>query len=282
MFDPKRPTLKTMIASGRCIGAAWFSLGSAALVELALKSEPDAIVIDMQHGLWDRRELEAVIGMVPSRIPVIVRVAENTALAIGTALDAGAEGVIVPLVESAKEARAAVRHALYPPHGNRSGGGVRPLKDFQSYVAGADGIAVIVMIETEKGLDAAEDIIAVDGIDMVFIGTGDLSLSLGAFPIHRHDHTVACADIHKACRAGYMPCGIFTGRPEFATVARGQGYRLVTIANDIDMVQRSFVEAAKRFRDPPAPAIAPSSGPATASLPAGSGPALENKRKGDA
>ncbi len=65
MFDPKRPVLKSMIASGRCIGAAWFSLGSAAIVELALAAEPDAVVVDMQHGLWDRRELEAVIGMVP-------------------------------------------------------------------------------------------------------------------------------------------------------------------------------------------------------------------------
>ncbi len=271
MFDPKRPVLKSMIASGRCIGAAWFSLGSAAIVELALAAEPDAVVVDMQHGLWDRRELEAVIGMVPSRIPVIVRVAENTALAIGTALDAGAEGVIVPLIESAKEARQAVRHALYPPRGKRSGGGVRPLKDFVSYVAGADSIAVIVMIETDDGVEAADEIAAVDGIDMVFIGTGDLSLSLGTFPTHRHDHTVACAEIHRACRKHYTPCGIFTGRPDFAPVARGQGYRMVTIANDIDIVSRGFADIGRRWRDPPAP-------PAGPSLPkAGQATAIENK-----
>ncbi|MEJ1158401.1 HpcH/HpaI aldolase family protein [Prosthecomicrobium sp. N25] len=277
MFDPKRPTLKSMIHSGRCIGAAWFSLGSAAIVELAVASGPDAVVIDMQHGLWDRRELEAVIGAVPSRIPVIVRVAENSALAIGTALDAGAEGVIVPLVESAKQARAAVRHAMYPPKGHRSGGGVRPLKDFVPYVAGADSIAVIVMIETDAGLQAAEEIAAVEGVDMIFIGTGDLSLSLGTFPAHRHDHTVACADIHRICRAAYMPCGVFTGRPEMAAMARSQGYRMVTTANDIDIVQRGFAEVTRRFRDPPAPVPPPAAEPA---LPrAARAPAIEQKSK---
>jgi 2-keto-3-deoxy-L-rhamnonate aldolase RhmA len=276
MYDPKRPVLKSMIASGRCIGAAWFSLGSPAVVELALRAEPDAVVIDMQHGLWDRRDLEAVIGLVPARIPVIVRVAENSALAIGTALDAGAEGVIVPLVESAKEARAAVRHALYPPKGKRSGGGVRPLKDFAAYVAGADSVAVIVMIETDAGLAAAKEIAAVEGVDMIFIGTGDLSLSLGTFPTHRHDHTVACADIHRICRAAYMPCGVFTGRSEMAALARSQGYRMVTIANDIDIVQRGFVETTRRFRDPPAPVPAPVRNEPALPPPAAT-PALEQK-----
>ena len=254
MFDPGRPSLRSMIASGRCIGVAWLTLGSAAIAEIAARARPDAIVIDMQHGLWDRRELEAAIGVVPRDVPVIVRVAENSALAIGTALDAGAEGVIVPLVETAKEARRAARHAKYPPAGDRSGGGVRPLKDFAAYVEGADAIAVIVMIETGKGLANAAEIAATEGIDMVFIGTGDLALSIGTFPQHRHDHSVACADIHRACRDAWMPCGVFTGRPEAAPLARGQGYRMVVVATDIDIVQRGFARHVDEFRAvPPAP-----------------------------
>src|ERR1700761_6127078 len=115
MFDPSRPTLKARIAAGDCLAVSWFSLGSAALVEAGARARPDAIVIDLQHGLWERRELEAAIGVVPHDIPVMVRVAENSALAIGSALDAGAEGVIVPMIDSAAEGRAAIRSAKYPP-----------------------------------------------------------------------------------------------------------------------------------------------------------------------
>ena len=182
MFDPANPTLRRRLAKGDCIGAVWLSLGSVALCELAALSRPDAIVIDMQHGLWDRLSLEAAIGVTPSSVPVLVRVGENTAAAIGQALDAGAEGVIVPLVESAEAARAAVAAARYPPKGTRSGGGIRPLAHFPDYVAAAGALVVAVMIETRLGLRHARAIAAVPGVDMVFIGTGDLALSIGAFP----------------------------------------------------------------------------------------------------
>ena len=248
MFNPRRPLLKSRLASGRCLGVVWMSMGSAALVEIAAQAKPDALVIDLQHGLWDRRELEAAIGLVPDEIPVIVRVAENTALAISTALDAGAEGIIVPLVETAKEARAAVRHAKYPPHGRRSGGGVRPLVDFPAYFEGSDNIVVMIMIETEKGVAHAEKIAIVEGVDMVFIGTGDLALSLGTFPAHTHDHTRACATIHRACQKAWIPCGIFTLNADMACMRREQGYRMVVVANDVDVVQRGFGASVERFR----------------------------------
>lgn len=257
MFDPQRATLRYRIASGRCVGVVWLSLGSAAAVEIAARAKPDAIVIDLQHGLWERRELEAAIGIVPPEIPVLVRTAENTAQAIGMALDAGAEGVIVPLVETAKQARKAVSYAKYPPHGERSGGGVRPLGDFVSYVEGADKIVVIVMIETARGVRNARAIAATEGVDMVFIGTGDLSLSIGVFPAMHHDHTVACAEIHRACKQAWTPCGIFTPNLDLARMRREQGYRMVVTANDMDALGRSFNQASAGF------AAAPTAQPAT-------------------
>ena len=81
------------------------------------------IIIDLQHGLWDRASLENAIGLIAGKTVPLVRVAENTPHAIGTALDAGALGVIVPLVETPAEAEAAVAAAKYPPLGRRSGGG---------------------------------------------------------------------------------------------------------------------------------------------------------------
>jgi 2-dehydro-3-deoxyglucarate aldolase/4-hydroxy-2-oxoheptanedioate aldolase len=251
MYVPGRATLGHRLSRGDRLGVHWLALGSAALAEASARAKPDAIVIDMQHGLWTRRELEAAIGVAPADLPVLVRVAELSAMAIGEALDAGAEGVIVPLVETAKQAARAVRLAHYPPRGKRSGGGVRPLADFVDYVESArHDTVVIVMIETARGLANAARIARTPGVDMVFIGTGDLSLSLGAFPGSGHLVDSACAEIHQACRAAWTPCGIFTGTVEAARRRREQGYRMVVTANDIDLVQSGFARATARFAAP--------------------------------
>jgi 2-keto-3-deoxy-L-rhamnonate aldolase RhmA len=247
MFDPQRPTLKKRLAAGECLGVAWLSLGSAALAELAARARPDAIVLDQQHGLWERRELEAAIGLVPSEIPVLVRVAENSATAIGTALDAGAEGVIVPLIESAEAAAQALRFSRYPPLGTRSGGGVRPLVDFAGYAAGASSIATLLMIETRAGLAAASAIAAAEGLDMVFIGPGDLALSLEVAPTHA-EHAEACSAIRRASEAVGVPCGIYTGSAEAATARRAEGFRMVVVASDLDLAVRGFAQACAGFR----------------------------------
>lgn len=247
MFDSAHPTLKARIASGECLGVAWLSFGSVALVETAARSRPDAIVIDLQHGLWERRDLEAAIGVVRPEVPVIVRVAENSALAIGTALDAGAEGVMVPMIESAEQARHALQWSRYPPQGRRSGGGVRPLQDFPAYLQGAADIAVIVMIETAAGLAKADAIARVRGLDMVFVGTGDLGLSLqvaGSDPRHAQ----ACARIKRACDKASLPCGLFTGTLAAAQQHRALGYRMAVVANDLDVVARGFAAASDAFR----------------------------------
>ncbi len=151
MFVPKRSGLRYRIDRGDYLGVIWLSLGSVAVAEIAGRARPDAIVLDLQHGLWERQGVEAAIGAVPPEIPVLARVAENSPFAIGQALDAGAEGVIVPLVETRKQAARAVKAARYPPHGERSGGGARPLADYVDYHAAAErGIIVAVMIETAK------------------------------------------------------------------------------------------------------------------------------------
>ena len=135
MFDPRRPTLRYRLDKGDTLGVIWLSLGSVALVR-----NRGAVAARRRRarrcstGCGSAQSMEQAIGVVPSDIPVLVRVAENTPMAIGQALDAGAEGVIVPLVETAKQARRAVEAARYPPHGARSGGGIRPLADFVDYV----------------------------------------------------------------------------------------------------------------------------------------------------
>lgn len=217
------------------------------MVELAVRARPDGIVIDQQHGLWERREMEAAIGLVPNEIPVLVRVAENSALAIGSALDAGAEGVIVPLIESAEAAAQAMRFSRYPPRGIRSAGGVRPLQDFAGYVQAAESIATVLMIETRAGLARAGAIAATEGVDMIFIGAGDLALSLGVAPTQA-EHAAACAAIRAASAPAGVPCGIFTGTAEAAATRRNEGYRMVVVATDLGIASRGFADAGAAFR----------------------------------
>jgi 2-keto-3-deoxy-L-rhamnonate aldolase RhmA len=245
--------LKTALRRRNGLGAFWFATGSPTLIELSLPAEPQAIVIDLQHGLWDRRSLEAAVGQIPDTLPTIVRLADGSAGAIGEALDAGAEGVLVPLVERAAEAADCVHAAHYPPHGRRSGGGIRPLaRNFAGYVERARRRTTIgVMIETAAGVEQAEAIAATPGLDFVFIGTGDLALSLGCFPKIDARHEAACRRVLQACQAADLPCGIFTGTPEEAARRQREGYALVVVANDIALISSGFRAAQASFTTEP-------------------------------
>ncbi|MEM9048949.1 MAG: aldolase/citrate lyase family protein [Pseudomonadota bacterium] len=240
--------LKARIAAGEGLGAVWLSLGHAAIAEIAARSAPDLLVLDLQHGLFDRLGMETAIGLARD-LPVMVRVAENRAALIGEALDAGAAGVIVPLIDTSADAASAVAAAHYPPIGIRSAGGVRPLAAFGSYLAGAQNrTAVVAMIETATGLANAAAIAATPGLDMVFIGTGDLAVSLGCAPGDAA-HESACADVLAACQAAQRPCGLFTMSVAAARQRRAQGYALTVLASDMALIGDGVAAAKAGFAD---------------------------------
>ena len=241
--------LRHRIGQSEPIGLFWMSLGSPAVIELAAQAAPGAIVIDAQHGLWDRLSIEHAIGIASKTAPVLVRVAENSVNAIGQALDAGAEGVIVPLIETDEEAAAAVAAARFPPEGVRSGGGVRPLgRDFGGYYMNAMQHTIVgVMIETLRGVRQAAAIANTPGVDFVLIGTGDLAVSLNGFPRADKRHADACTTVLQACNAAGIPCGIFTGNADAAIARHGEGYPIVVVANDIEIVAGGFAKAMKQF-----------------------------------
>lgn len=241
--------VRERIKRGDTIACLWLALGSTAVAELAADAGPDAIVFDLQHGLWERQALEAAIAVVRAKAAPLVRVARNGPAEIGMALDAGAVGVIVPLVETAEEARRAVDAARYPPLGSRSGGGVRPLMDFKRYVPAAnEGVLVAVMIETKLGVENAAAIAATPGVDLVFIGTGDLALSLGVFPDLGPAHEAAIASVQTACRVAGTACGIFTLYSTMALDRRRQGFQCVVLGDDITLTHQAFKQTGGRYR----------------------------------
>lgn len=239
------PSLKPALRADQPLDLIWLALGSVPLVEFAAHAKPGAIVLDLQHGLWERTQLEAAVGAASARVPVIARCAENSHAAVAQALDAGAASVLVPLVESADDARRAVSASRYPPFGSRSAGGVRPLLAGVDAMLAADReVAIGLLIETVQGIERIDEIAAIGGVDYLFIGTGDLSLSRGtadAEVIQRD-----CERVLQAARAHGLPCGIFTGEAGAARRAFANGYQMAVSANDIELVKQGFLAARER------------------------------------
>ena len=230
---------------GQTVECVWLSLGSVALAEVAAESAPASIVFDGQHGLWERGTLHAAIAAAAPATP-LVRVQANSVAVIGEALDSGAQGVIVPLVETAAEAAAAVAAAHYPPRGVRSGGAMRPLRDFGAYRGACDtGIMVAVMIETQAGLDNAAAIVATPGLDLVFIGPGDLGLAVGSAALEG-----AMGSILAICNAQGVPCGLFTGSVDDARRRVAQGFTFVVAEDDIRLARGGIASSLANFRKP--------------------------------
>lgn len=203
MLFPPSP----MLAGDGFIDLIWLSLGSAPMVAFAAHARPAAIVLDLQHGLWERGTVEAAIASA-GNVPVITRCADNTPAVIAQALDAGAASVLVPLIETVDDARRALDASRYPPHGSRSAGGVRPLLGGIAAMLNAGAqVAVGLMIETVTGVENAAAIAAQPGVDYLLIGTGDLALSRGVRPdvIARDCARVLAAARERGCPAASIP-----------------------------------------------------------------------------
>ena len=194
------------------------------------------VCCDNQHGLIDYQASVSMIqGIIVGGSNPIARAPWNEPGIIGKLLDAGSQGVIVPMVNSAAEAEAAVAACRYPPHGARSWGpsGAAPrLGDY--FNASTDQIAAIVMVETVEALNNVDAIVNTPGVDAVYVGPADLSISLGLPPGNNDDNaefTAALEAIVAACdNAGVVP-GIHSNG---ALTPRRleQGFRMVTVSAD--------------------------------------------------
>ncbi len=226
----------------------WSNLPDIHMAEVLARMEVDWICFDLQHGLMDysdlTRLLPAICGL---PITPLVRVAANQADQIGKALDAGARGVIVPLVNSAEDARQAVAACRYPPQGSRSCGPMRDaMLEGLGYLATAnEQIACVAMIETEEGLRNVDEIAAVDGVDGLFVGPMDLSFGLGLAPGSFSDPRFgdAISTILAACKTHGRAAGIFGYTPELAAKSLREGFDFASIGTDISFIRSGAQQA---------------------------------------
>jgi len=252
------PSLKRLLARNHPVCMTWLALGSLPIIEFAAQihrqnaqnlsrpSTSPALVLDLQHGLWDKSAIHTAVGLTAQQIPVIARCAGSQAHHLAYALDAGAASVLIPMVESADQARQAVQGSHYPPAGLRSAGGVRPLlAGVPAMLAAGQEVSVGIMIETVHGVENVEQIVRVPGIDYVFIGTGDLALSRGIADAGQSAAQLEqdCQRVLAASRAAGLPCGRYTANATAAQAAFAQGFQLAVIASDIDVIRDGFLQA---------------------------------------
>ena len=221
--------------------------GEPVLLEAIAHAGFDWIWIETQHGYWSYDRMLHAMQIIGAEGPTpIVRPAANEFARINLALDAGALGLIVPMVNSPEEARQAVFAARYAPRGGRSSGGGRTWVVYgDDYPEKAnDQILVAVMIETVEALECVEEIAAVDDLDCIFIGPADLAVSMGVERFGA-EHEQALQRILDASEAAGVPGGFPCGSVEDALRRAEQGFRLVHCGSEFGMVRSGLAATMK-------------------------------------
>ncbi|XOV86410.1 MAG: HpcH/HpaI aldolase/citrate lyase family protein [Pseudomonadota bacterium] len=233
----KNTALEKWRAGEQTIGG-WLSLANTHSAEMLANAGFDWLCVDLQHGLLDYSDLRHMLPAISTTETIpLVRVSGNNPSEIMKVLDAGAMGVIVPLVNNRAEAEAAVSACMYPPLGMRSFGPVRAaLYGGRGYASEANSeIACIVMIETREGIEKLEEIVTTPGLGGVYIGPSDLALALGLPPAGDTDnelHLETVGRILETCKQHKVPVGIHTGGLAWTQRRLEAGFNFVTLGSD--------------------------------------------------
>ncbi len=235
------------IQSGAFMAGTWCSLGSPSITELIGLCGFDWVLLDGEHapsttpGLM--AQMQALNG---SSTSSIVRIPWLDRVHIKWALDIGAEGIMVPYVENAEQAMEAVSYMKYPPSGARGvAGAMRACRyglDVAGYLAQADSKhAAIMQIENRKGVDNCRSIAGVDGVDVLFVGPMDLSMSLG-MPGRFSDPCFmeVLEQIASAAREEGKASGILLPSVELLPAMRKMGYSFIAVSSDINILAKNF------------------------------------------
>lgn len=223
----------------------WLSLANTHTAELLANAGFDWLCIDLQHGLLDYRDLLHMLPAISTTATTpLVRVSGNDPKQIMKVLDAGAMGVIVPLVNNRDEAASAIAACRYPPDGMRSFGPIRAaLYGGRGYAAEAnDQIACIAMIETKEGIANLEEIVTTPGLGGIYVGPSDLALALGLPPNGDTEeplHLETVQRILDTCKRHKVPAGIHTSSLAWAQRRLAAGFEFVTLGSDAGFMMQA-------------------------------------------
>ena len=230
-------------ASGKAVMNAWLAIPSGFSAEVMAQSGFDSITVDMQHGAQDFMSmLQCFQAMQAHPVTPMVRVPWNEPGIIGKVLDAGAMGVICPMINTKKEAEAFVQYSKYPDLGTRSNGPFRAgmYGESTSYQKTANTETLCIpMIETKTAIKNLDAILDVEGIAGIYVGPSDLGLSYGLPPKLDRDEPEILKiydKLLKACQTRGIYAGIHTAGAADAAKCIARGFRLTTLMNDSGMM----------------------------------------------
>ena len=256
MNDIPRPPLRQRVLAGETTFGLFVDLDSSLAAELCGRAGFDWLVLDLEHGAATEGDLLGLLHAVETTsATALVRPQSGERLRIGRALDLGARGIVIPQSRSADEAREAASYLRYPPDGVRGvalrtrGGGHgsvahAAVRDLNEWILG------IVQIESPGAVAEADQIAAIDGVDVLFVGPADLSHSLGVPGQFEHDRYRSAIDtVIGACAAHGKAAGILVYDPAVVPALRGQGFRFIGIGGagaTLGDTARAALELARR------------------------------------
>lgn len=236
----KNKILKNKLNNNELTIGSWITIGHPSIPEILSNAGFDWLTIDMEHNSIDNSMMQNLISVIQSKdIAALVRVSKNEEVAIKHALDAGADGIIVPMVKNKDDARKAIEYAKYPPLGKRGVGLSRAqnygfsFDDYKEWQA--NNLVVIAQIEHIDGVNNLKEIIEVEGIDAIIIGPYDLSGSLG-YPgdFSKPELQMALNNVIKTCESSNFPLGyhIVDPDPELVKLKIKEGYNFIAFSTD--------------------------------------------------
>jgi len=247
--------IRERVLKGELVCGTWLNLGSSMTAEIAALAGFDWVVLDLEHGAGDHdslvHQLQAVSG---TPAAPIVRVAWNEAPRFKRVLDLGCAGIVVPYVTSRAEAEQAVAAMRYPPQGIRGAASLTRAagfgKDFGEYLATAnEKLLTVVQVETEPTVEQADEIAAVDGVDVLFIGPLDLSVNMG-IP-RQFDHPrfrAAVAKVNEAAHKAGKTTGILIGTADQIEQTVADGFTFVGLSSDGTVMAEGMRALAAAFQ----------------------------------
>ncbi len=246
--------LRTLWQSGGAAVNGWLAIANSFSAETMAHQGWDSLTIDLQHGVVDYQAMVTMLQAISTTATVpIVRVPWLEPGILMKALDAGAYGVICPMVNSREDAQKLVAYTHYAPRGTRSFGPVRALlyggADYPQHAN--DTIVTFAMIETAAALDNLDEILSVEGLDAIYIGPSDLSLALGCTPTFDDlDPRAAEAVEHILARAKAhgVVAGIHNGTTEAALKRIAKGFQFVTVGSDARLMAAGAQGVMSRMR----------------------------------
>jgi 2-dehydro-3-deoxyglucarate aldolase len=252
----KNKTLKQQLKNKENTVGSWITIPHQAVIDILAEAGFDWLTIDLEHTSIDYNELQILIGFIQARgMAALVRVSKNEEVVIKRALDAGADGIIVPMICSAAEARQAVEFAKYPPIGKRGVGLNRAqrygyaFEEYKEWVS--NHLVVIAQIEHIEGVKNIDDIISTEGIDGIIIGPYDLSGSLG-IPGQYNEPIVqeALKKVEQICNDRNFSMGYHVIDPNIELVKEKQkmGYNFIAFSTDFFFMGRKASDEMKKLK----------------------------------